>query len=60
MSDPIMVEAGRHMARKRWGRRRTLRLDQLPESVRSAIEALLSAEERAQTREAADDGPVAA
>jgi hypothetical protein len=48
------VEAGRRGAKKRWGRRRHLNLTELPESVRSAIEALIAAEERAQAREAAE------
>lgn len=52
--DQIQSEAGRIAARQRWGRRRTLRLDTLPEPVRSAIEALIAAEERAEAREAAD------
>jgi hypothetical protein len=53
LSEQILSEAGRIAARRRWGRQRVLRLDTLPESVRSAIEALIAAEERAQAREAA-------
>jgi hypothetical protein len=54
VKNPILVEAGRIAARKRWGRQRHLNLTELPESVRSAIEAMIEAEERAKAREAAE------
>ena len=54
--DPRLVASGKRGAALRWGRRKTLRLDVLPESVRGAIDALLAAEEQARAREAATDG----
>jgi hypothetical protein len=53
--DPDKVQAGREGARRRWGRQRTLRLDELPESIRLAVEALVAAEQAAKAREAASD-----
>ena len=52
--DPDKVRAGQIGARRKWGRQRVLRLDTLAEPVRRAIEALISAEQRAQEREAAE------
>lgn len=69
MSTPLYVrarqpmtpaEAGAIGARNRWGRKRTLRLDEIGEPVRSAIEALIAAEQHAQEREQADGGGDAA
>ena len=57
--DPRLVASGKRGAAQRWGRRRTLRLDALPESVRVAIEALLSAEANAEAREAAETADAA-
>lgn len=54
--DPVKAAAGRAGMRARWGRRRTLRLDEVSEPIRAAIEALLSAEEAARARELASDG----
>lgn len=54
-ADPILSEAGRIAARKRWGRRRHVNLTEVPEPVRRAIEAMLIAEEQAQEREAVRD-----
>lgn len=61
MSDtknPILSEAGRIAARQRWGRRRHVRLDTLPEPVRRAVEALIETEAAAQQR--AGEAPDAA
>jgi len=54
--NPALVAAGKAGMRARWGRRRHLRLDELSEPVRSAIEALIAAEENAREREAAKAG----
>ena len=53
--DPRLVEAGRRGMRSRWGPRRVLRLDTLPEPIRAAIEAMVAAEANAQAREAGGD-----
>ena len=45
------AEFGRQGARRRWGPPRVLRLDTLPESVRAAIEAMVTAEANARARE---------
>lgn len=51
----ILSEAGRLAARARWGRRRHVKLTELPEPVRRAIEAMVAAEESAREREAVRD-----
>ena len=53
--DPRFVAAGRKAMRARWGPRRILRLDELSEPIRAAIEAMVAAEANAQAREVADD-----
>lgn len=53
MTSEALTERARKAARARWGRKRTLRLDTLPEPVRRAIEAMVAAEEQAQEREKA-------
>jgi hypothetical protein len=40
--DALRVRSGLIGSRYRWGRRRTLRLDILPEPTRAAIEALIA------------------
>lgn len=49
------MDRARRAARAKWGRRRHVRLDTLPEPVRAAIEAMIAAEELAREREAVDD-----
>jgi hypothetical protein len=52
--DPARVAAGLKGARRRWGEPRVLRLDQIDHRIRSAILALIAADEAA--RKADSDG----
>lgn len=53
--NPVKVRAGQIGARKRWGERRILRLDQLDPDERRLIQAILTAKRNADEATAVDD-----
>lgn len=54
LKNPVKARAGRLGARAKWGPKRVLRLDTLPDPVRAAILAMVDAEAHARAREAAE------